>query len=119
MDILKLSPVFKDYIWGGTRLKTDFGFKSDCEKVAEGWMLSCHKDGENVVDGGKYDKMTLNEVIDIEGKEKFVGKRSLDFPYFPVLIKLIDAKDNLSIQVHPDNKYAQKAEGEFGKTEIW
>ena len=44
MDILKLKPVFKDYIWGGTRLKTDFGFKSDLDILAEGWMLSCHKD---------------------------------------------------------------------------
>lgn len=119
MEILKLAPVFKDYIWGGTRLKTDFGFESDYEKVAEGWMLSCHKDGKNTVEGGEYNGRTLEEVIELIGKEKIVGTRSLDFPYFPVLIKLIDAKDNLSIQVHPDNDYAQRVEGEFGKTEIW
>ncbi|MGN1329167.1 MAG: type I phosphomannose isomerase catalytic subunit [Eubacterium sp.] len=119
MEILKLTPVFKDYLWGGTRLKTDFGFKSDFDKVAEGWMLSCHKDGKNTIDGGKFDGKALDDVIEIEGKEKIVGTRSLDFPYFPVLIKLIDAKDNLSIQVHPDNDYAQRVEGEFGKTEIW
>ena len=47
MEIFRLNPVFKDYIWGGTRLKSDFGFKSDYDKVAEGWMLSCHKDGKN------------------------------------------------------------------------
>lgn len=119
MEILKLAPVFKDYIWGGTRLKTDFGFKSDYDKVAEGWMLACHKDGKNTIIGGAYNGKTLDEVIDLVGKEKIVGTRSLDFPYFPVLIKLIDAKDNLSIQVHPDNDYAQRVEGEFGKTEIW
>ncbi|MDD6729029.1 MAG: class I mannose-6-phosphate isomerase [Eubacteriales bacterium] len=119
MEILKLKPVFKDYIWGGTRLKSDFGFESDYDKVAEGWMLSCHKDGRNIIDGGEFDGKTLDEVIDDCGKEKVVGTRSLDFPYFPVLIKLIDAKDNLSIQVHPDNDYAQRVEGEFGKTEIW
>lgn len=119
MEILKLKPVFKDYLWGGTRLKTDFGFQSDYDKVAEGWMLSCHKDGKNTIDGGKYDGKALDEIIEEEGKEKIVGTRSLDFPYFPVLIKLIDAKDNLSIQVHPDNDYAQRVEGEFGKTEIW
>ena len=119
MDILKLAPVFKDYIWGGTRLKTDFGFKSDLDVLAEGWMLSCHKDGKNTVDGGEFDGQTLEEVIEKLGKEKVVGTRSLDFPYFPVLIKLIDAKDNLSIQVHPDNEYAKKVEHEFGKTEIW
>lgn len=119
MDILKLQPVFKDYLWGGQRLKTDFGFESDLDKVAEGWMLSCHKDGKNTVIGGEYDGETLDDIIEKIGKEKLVGTRALDFPYFPVLIKLIDAKDNLSIQVHPDNEYAQRVEGEFGKTEIW
>lgn len=119
MEILKLKPVFKDYIWGGTRLKTDFGFKSDLDKLAEGWMLSCHKDGKNTIENGEYKGETLDSVIEKVGKEKIVGTRSLDFPYFPVLIKLIDAKDNLSIQVHPDNEYAQRVEGEFGKTEIW
>lgn len=119
MDILKLQPVLKDYLWGGERLKKDFGFESDLDKVAESWMLSCHKDGRNTIVGGEYDKQTLDDVIEKIGKEKLVGTRALDFPYFPVLIKLIDAKDNLSIQVHPDNEYAQKVEGEFGKTEIW
>ena len=119
MDILKLKPVFKDYIWGGTRLKSDFGFVSDYDKLAEGWMLSCHKDGKNTVDGGEFDGQALDGIIEKFGKESIVGTRSLDFPYFPVLIKLIDAKDNLSIQVHPDNEYAQRVEGEFGKTEIW
>ncbi|MGN0521331.1 MAG: type I phosphomannose isomerase catalytic subunit [Eubacterium sp.] len=119
MEILKLKPVLKDYIWGGERLKKDFGFESNLDKVAEGWMLSCHKDGKSVIDGGEFDSRTLEEVIDIYGKEKLVGTRSLDFPYFPVLIKLIDAKDNLSIQVHPDNEYAERVEHEFGKTEIW
>lgn len=119
MDILKLKPVLKDYLWGGERLKKDFGFESDLEKVAEGWMLSCHKDGKNLIDGGEFNGQALDDIIERLGKENIVGTRSLDFPYFPVLIKLIDAKDNLSIQVHPDNEYAQRVEGEFGKTEIW
>lgn len=119
MDILKLKPVIKDYIWGGERLRNDFGFESDFDKLAEGWMLSCHKDGKNTVEGGEFDGQTLEEIIEKYGSEEIAGKRSLDFPYFPVLIKLIDAKDNLSIQVHPDNDYAQRVEGEFGKTEIW
>lgn len=119
MNILKLKPVFKDYIWGGTRLRDDYGFKSDLNKMAEGWMLSCHKDGKNTIIGGEFDGKTLEDVIDEFGKENIVGTNSLQFPYFPVLIKLIDAKDNLSIQVHPDNDYAQRVEHEFGKTEIW
>lgn len=119
MEILKLKPVFKDYIWGGTRLHTDYGFETGFDKTAEGWMLACHKDGMNTIDGGVFDKMTLQEVIDKEGLEKIGGKNCLKFPYFPVLIKIIDAYDNLSIQVHPDNEYARRVENEFGKTEIW
>lgn len=119
MKILKLAPVFKDYIWGGERLKTDFGFESDYDKVAEGWMLSCHKDGKNTIADGEYEGKTLEEVIELNGKTKMLGTKSDAFQYFPVLIKLIDAKDNLSIQVHPDNDYAKRVEGEFGKTEMW
>ena len=73
---LKLQSPLKDYIWGGTRLKTDFGFKSDLDILAEGWMLSCHKDGMNTIDGGEFDGQTLEEVIEKEGKEKLVGTRS-------------------------------------------
>lgn len=119
MDILKLKPVFKDYIWGGTRLRDDFGYECDIEPIAEGWMLSCHKDGKSTVIGGEYDGLSLEEIIEKSGKEKTIGTKSAEFPYFPVLIKLIDAKDNLSIQVHPDNEYAERVEHEFGKTEIW
>ncbi len=119
MEILKLNPVFKDYIWGGTRLRDDFGLKTDINPVAEGWMLACHKDGMNTVDGGEYDGKTLESVIEEGGKAIIAGTNSEKFPYFPVLIKLIDAKDNLSVQVHPDNEYAARVEHEFGKTEMW
>ena len=119
MEILKLNPVFKDYIWGGNRLKDDYGFDTGFDKTAEGWMLACHKDGMNTVKGGKFDGKTLQEIFDSEGLERFAGKNCLKFPYFPVLIKLIDAFDNLSVQVHPDDEYARRVENEFGKTEIW
>ena len=119
MEILELKPVFKDYIWGGTRLKDDFGFETDVDPVAEGWMLSCHKDGKNTIIGGEADGETLEDYIEANGRAKVLGTNAEKFPYFPVLIKLIDAKDNLSIQVHPDNEYAARVEGEFGKTEIW
>lgn len=119
MEIIKLKPIFKDYIWGGYRLKNDYGFDTGYDKTAEGWMLACHKDGMNTVDGGEYDGKTLQEVVDEVGKEKLLGKRSDKYPYFPVLIKLIDAYDNLSIQVHPDDKYAREIENEYGKTEMW
>ncbi|MBR3737540.1 MAG: class I mannose-6-phosphate isomerase [Eubacterium sp.] len=119
MEILKLNPVFKDYIWGGNRLKNDFGFETGFDKTAEGWMLACHKDGMNTVCGGEFGGKTLQEVFDSEGLEKVAGKNCLKFPYFPVLIKIIDAFDNLSVQVHPDDEYARRVENEFGKTEIW
>jgi mannose-6-phosphate isomerase len=119
MEILKLNPVFKDYIWGGNRLEKDYGFKTGFDKTAEGWMLACHKDGMNTIDGGEYDSLRLDEVINKVGLEKLAGTNALKYPYFPVLIKLIDAYDNLSIQVHPDDEYARRVENEFGKTEIW
>ena len=119
MEILKLNPVFKDYIWGGNRLVTDFGFNTGLDKTAEGWMLACHKDGMNTVDGGELNGMRLDEVIEKFGLEAVGGIDCTRFPYFPVLIKLIDAYDNLSIQVHPDDEYARRVENEFGKTEMW
>lgn len=119
MEILKLNPVFKDYIWGGNRLADDFGFETGFDKTAEGWMLACHKDGMNTIDGGEFDKKRFDEVIEEVGLEALAGKNATKFPYFPVLIKLIDAYDNLSIQVHPDDKYAREVENEFGKTEMW
>lgn len=119
MEILKLKPVFKDYIWGGKRLAEDYGFDTGFDKTAEGWMLACHKDGMNTIDGGTFDGQPLNKVIDAIGLEQFAGKNCLRFPYFPVLIKLIDAYDNLSVQVHPDDDYARRVENEFGKTEMW
>lgn len=119
MEILKLNPVFKDYIWGGKRLQEDYGFNTGFEKTAEGWMLACHKDGMNTICGGEYDGMPFDKVIERAGLESLCGKNCTKFPYFPVLIKFIDAYDNLSIQVHPDDKYAREVENEFGKTEIW
>lgn len=116
--LLKLSPALKDYLWGGTKLKNDFGFQTDLESVAEGWMLSCHKDGENIVENGKYQGKTLSEVIKTLGSA-CLGTNAESFDRFPILIKLIDAKKDLSVQVHPDNEYALRVEGEYGKTECW
>ena len=111
-------PPFKDYIWGGTRLRDEYGKKCDYDKVAESWELSCHKDGPSVVADGEYKGLTLNEYIEKAGKG-VLGKNCERFENFPILIKLIDAKDNLSVQVHPDNDYAMRVEGEYGKTEMW
>jgi len=115
---LKLIPVLKNYIWGGNRLKTEFNKKSKCEIIAESWELACHKDGSSIIYNGEYSGMTLSDFIKSHGKE-LLGTNCERFEYFPILIKLIDANDNLSVQVHPDNAYALKNEGEYGKTEMW
>lgn len=115
---IKLLPAFKDYLWGGTRLKTEFNKKSELEKVAESWELSTHKDGESIVASGEYKGKKLSEYI-AENPYDVLGERARAFDFFPVLIKFIDAKDNLSVQVHPDDEYARKYNGEYGKTEMW
>ncbi len=118
MSILRLKPACKDYLWGGDRLKEEYGIEYDGEPLAEAWVLSCHPDGPSLIDSGKYRGKTLSEYIGIKGKE-IIGKDADKFPDFPVLIKLIDARADLSIQVHPDNEYALSHEGQNGKTEMW
>ncbi len=118
MGLVKLAPAFKDYIWGGTRLRDDFGKDCSFDRVAESWELSCHKDGPSVVDSGEDKGLTLAQYIEKHGKA-ILGSNCERFEAFPILIKLIDARDNLSVQVHPDNEYAQRVEGEYGKTEMW
>lgn len=115
---VKLTPAIKDYLWGGRRLITDFGKETELDKAAESWELSTHPDGESVIASGAFAGVPLTEYIERNGKE-CIGSRAAAFDFFPILIKLIDAKDSLSIQVHPDDEYALRAEGEYGKTEMW
>ncbi len=115
---MKLIPTCKDYIWGGTRLKEDFEKKTDLDKVAESWELSCHKDGPGVIANGRFEGMTLPDYLEQTGRS-VLGSNAERFENFPILIKLIDARDNLSVQVHPNNDYALRVEGEYGKTEMW
>lgn len=119
MDLspVKLKPACKDYIWGGTRLKTEYGLGRNLEKVAESWELSAHKDGESIVSGGQFDGLSFTRYI--EKNSGCIGINAEKFEFFPILIKLIDAADNLSVQVHPSDEYALKNEGEYGKTEMW
>lgn len=115
---LKLEAPLKDYLWGGVKLKTEYHKQTELTKVAESWELSCHKDGESKIVNGSAAGKTLAAYIKEQGKE-ILGAKAADFSYFPLLIKLIDAKDDLSVQVHPDNDYALRVEGEYGKTEMW
>ena len=111
-EVVKLKPVIRRYLWGGQYFSK---FNKGEGDISELWELSVRKNDSSVIDSGKL-KGTL--LIDKITKED-IGPVSERFPYFPLLIKLIDAKDNLSIQVHPSDEYALKNEGEFGKTEMW
>ena len=108
--VVKLVPIIKSYIWGGTFFK-DYR-QTDEETISESWELSIRKDNNNHVVGFS---LPINELI----KEEDLGPNCIRFPYFPLLIKLIDARDNLSIQVHPSDEYALKHENSFGKSEMW
>lgn len=115
---LQLKPAVKDYLWGGTRLKEEFGKVSELPRIAETWELACHRDGSNVIANGEYRDMALPEYLRRTGN-RALGRRGQGFEFFPLLIKLIDARDRLSLQVHPDDAYALSHEHEYGKTEMW
>ena len=115
---MKLIAPLKDYLWGGTRLKDEYGKKTDLDIVAESWELACHKDGKSMIANGEAKGETLEAWL-VKQQDDVLGTHVEKFPYFPLLIKLIDARGNLSVQVHPDNDYAQRVEGEYGKTEMW
>lgn len=113
---LKLNPSFKDYLWGGEKLRNVYGKKTDISPVAESWEMSCHKDGLCRINGGVYDGQTLERyIIEHPGCLGTLCKST----ELPILIKLIDAKDNLSVQVHPDDEKAKNWENQNGKTEMW
>lgn len=118
METIKLTPACKDYLWGGEKLRQDYGIQSQLHPLAEAWVLSCHPDGPSVVATGPLAGKTLPEYI----QEKGLGCLGADcekFTDFPILAKFIDAKGDLSIQVHPSNEYALAHEHQFGKTEMW
>lgn len=118
MAILKLKPACKDYIWGGHRLVEEYNIPYDGEVCAEAWELSCHPDGPSVIMNGEYEGVTLDEFIRKKGWE-VLGTHCRRFRDFPILTKFIDARDNLSVQVHPGNGFALQNEGQYGKTEMW
>ena len=118
MSILKLKPACKDYLWGGHRLADEYNVEYDGDILAEAWELSCHPDGPSMILNGSYAGKSLQEYLDAEGME-VLGTHCRRFREFPILTKFIDARDNLSIQVHPSNGFALQNEGQYGKTEMW
>lgn len=115
---IKFVPIYKQCIWGGSNIGRLFNRKLPACPVGESWELSCHRNGTSIVENGFLAGKTLPEVI-AEYQEKILGKHFFKDEPFPLLIKIIDARDSLSIQVHPEDAYARLFADEKGKTEAW
>ena len=116
MELLFMDPVFKEAIWGGTKLRDVFDYEIPSDTTGECWAISGHANGMSRVAGGRFDGKTLGELWKEEPEifGNYPGSQ------VPLLIKIIDAKNDLSIQVHPDDAYAGEHEnGSLGKTECW
>lgn len=116
MEPLKLRAAFKDYLWGGTKLNERYHKHSGFLRTAESWELSTHPDGLSVIDGGTFDGMTLADYIATHPTALGTACPTKELP---VLVKLIDAAQDLSVQVHPNDEQARAWEGQNGKTEMW
>lgn len=116
-----LEPEYKDYIWGGQKLKYKLNKNVKNEEcTAESWEISTNKNGESTIKNGEYKGKTLTELYNNkELRREIFGTKCENLDEFPLLIKFIDANKSLSIQVHPDNEYAIKNENSQGKTEMW
>ncbi len=116
MEPLKLGMITKKIIWGGERLAREYGKGTPGEKIAESWELTDRTDGVNTIVGGTFDGMLLSDYLNAHKDEV---QKGWDGERFPLLIKLIDAEADLSIQVHPDDEYAAEHTTDLGKTEMW
>lgn len=114
---MKLQPCYKEYLWGGTKLKTGYGKADAPDITAESWELSCHPDGQCVILEGEFAGKTIQELGELD-RVHFWGQACLRGE-FPILVKLIDAQKDLSIQVHPSDQTARQDLGERGKAEMW
>lgn len=118
LEIVKLDPSFKDYLWGGTKLRDVYHKDCDYDIIAESWELSAHPDGNSVISSGMHKGMFFADYLSLIGNDA-LGWKCKAFETFPLLIKFIDARKALSVQVHPNDDYALKYENEYGKNEMW
>lgn len=119
--LMKMQPVFKQYIWGGTGFKDKFAMDTGLDTASEAWVLSANEHGKSFVANGEFLQKTIDEVYEVL-KERLVGDYVQEkySSHFPLLVKFLDCADKLSVQVHPNDEYAQKHENSrFGKTEMW
>lgn len=113
--ILWVEPVFKEMIWGGNQLKEKYGYAIPSDQTGECWAPSAHPNGDNKIIEGEFKGQTLSKVFD-EHRELFGNIKDKQFP---LLVKIIDACNDLSVQVHPNDEYAALHENSLGKTECW
>ncbi|MBO0438071.1 mannose-6-phosphate isomerase, class I [Vagococcus fluvialis] len=115
LEPLFLKPVFQEKIWGGTKLKSVFDYPLESDHIGECWAISAHPHGVCTVENGEYKGLLLDELW--KKHPEIFGNPSVDI--FPLLTKILDAADDLSVQVHPDDLYGKEHAGELGKTECW
>ena len=115
-ELLKIKPIFKEVIWGGSKLASAWHYSIPSNTTGECWAVAAHKNGDGEVIGSSYTGRTLSDLW--KNEKALFG--NADGEVFPLLVKIIDAKSDLSIQVHPDDAYAGEHEnGSLGKTECW
>ena len=112
--LFKFEPIFKEKIWGGHKLSSIYHYPCSTQ-TGEAWGISAHQNGSSIIKNGPFKGLTLRQLY--HEQRQFFGDLSND--EFPILVKLIDASDDLSIQVHPDDAYAREHENSLGKTECW
>ncbi|SET46941.1 mannose-6-phosphate isomerase [Salinibacillus kushneri] len=113
-----LQPVFQERIWGGQKLRTEYGYNIPSEQTGEAWVISAHPNGPSVIQNGPLQGKTLKEAW--EGHGELFQKREDNDEAYPLLVKILDANADLSVQVHPDDNFAREVEGQpYGKTECW
>ncbi len=116
---LLLTPLYKERVWGGNKLKENLNRDIPCNRTGESWDISCREDEMGVVENGYHKGKSFADVLNTDRK-KYIGEMIAEAEAFPLLIKIIDAQDNLSIQVHPDDAYARLHEADAsGKNEMW
>lgn len=113
--VLKMKPVFKEMIWGGHKLRDVYGYDIPSDNTGECWAISAHKNGDCLIADGEFEGKSLSWLFD-NHRELF---GNIEGDQFPLLVKIIDAKNDLSVQVHPDDNYAGEHEHSLGKTECW
>ncbi len=114
-EIIFIAPIFVEKVWGGKKLKEVFNYNIPSGTTGECWAISGHKNGDCVILNDKYNNMTLSKLY--KEYPKIFGGKTKDT--FPLLVKILDAKEDLSVQVHPDDDYAKKNENDLGKSECW